>query len=94
MSTKHLLLIAGIKATKAEVKLAFETKYKAEFTTIADQLNDDQKTFINLACGKGASSFLSCLPLESAGYIVTSSTRWNSGTHCVYVYYVNILETC
>ena len=61
--------IAGIKATKAAVKLASETRYKAEFTTIADQLNDDQKTFLNLACGKGASSFLSCLPLESAGYI-------------------------
>ena len=60
---------AGIKATKAAVKLASETRYKAEFTTIADQLNDDQKTFLNLACGKGASSFLSCLPLESAGYI-------------------------
>ena len=51
------------------VKLASKTKYKAEFTTIADQLNDDQKTSLNLACGKGASSFLSCLPLESAGYI-------------------------
>ena len=58
-----------IRSTKAALKLASETRYKAEVDIIADQLNVDQKKFFSLACGKGASSFLSCLPLESTGYI-------------------------
>ena len=61
--------VEGIRSTKAALKLASETRYKAEVDIIADQLNDDQKKFFSLACGKGASSFLSCLPLESTGYI-------------------------
>ena len=70
-----------INSTKREKKLEKEKAYKEEAGKIASQLDEKANRLFLAAQEKGASSWLSALPLKKLGYSLTSQQFRN--TLCV-----------
>ena len=58
----------ALKTTKAEISKARHEYYKQKRQEITPKLNDSQKLQLDLAAEKGASTWLTSLPLQSFGY--------------------------
>ena len=84
---------SAIKA-KQELRVAKENFLQNEFNQISAQLNEKEKRLLLAACEKGASSWLSALPLKRLGYSLNKQefrdalclpygwTIPNTPTHC------------
>ena len=65
-------------STKRDKKLEKEKSYKEEADKIASQLDEKAKRLFLAAQEKGASSWLSVLPLKTLGYSLTSQEFENT----------------
>ena len=64
---------SAVELSKYELKLAKEARFKKEYQDIMVQLPKSQKRALEQATSKGASSWLSALPLKSHGFCLNKS---------------------
>ena len=81
-----------IKSTKRNKKLEKERAYKEEADKIVSQLDEKAKRLFIAAQEKGASSWLSVLPLKTLGYSLTSQEFENTGTFQGYQIFVLVVR--
>ena len=60
----------AVSAAKSALKSAKEERLKQEHETVAAEMDAKAKRLLEAACEKGASSWLSALPLKRYGYVI------------------------